>query len=230
MYFSKKKKMLLAEVIENSDCLFCKITLTAGWFDLQETVEMSGIMFRAWRMWSNSRWSFFSQKYPGVLRKFCVSYNAGDGMYSPGFILLALIKTKNKTDNERWRIRARVYMNWYSAWCSALKNSSDVAVNIEFLEKERASDAVDTFCGLRLMECNVINENLAETEKLIRRNHRMFSSSGTFRKVLNRHMSVGENKKETDCLSLKGCLHGRQETASCNALMCNVDKEQSEKR
>ena len=197
MYFSKKRKALIAQVIKESPDLLCRIYLDVGRCGLQETVEMSDIMFRAFRIWSNSRWSFFSRKYSGILRKFYVDYDSSGGMCKPQFCLLVLAKPDNK--DEEWQFRKKIYLSWYSAWCSAMRNYSDVSVNVEFLDKENAIEAVEKFCNLNLFESSFVDNELIEIEKRIRQNHRTFSAGGIFRKALNRHVSVeekNENKRK----------------------------------
>lgn len=188
MYFSKKRKALIAETVKESSDLLCRIYLDVGHCGLQETVEIADIMFRAWRIWSNSRWSFFSRKYSGILRKFYVDYDSSGGMCKPQFCLLVLVKTDNK--DEEWQFRKKIYLSWYSAWSSAMRNSSDVSVNVEFLDKENAAETVEEFCNLSLLESPSVDNELIEIEKRIRQNHRTFSAGGIFRKALNRHVSV----------------------------------------
>ncbi|WP_297646596.1 hypothetical protein [uncultured Treponema sp.] len=193
MYFSKKRKLLIAQVIKNSPDLLCRISLDAGWCGLQETVEMADIMFRAWRIWSNSRWSFFSKKYSGVLRKFHVDYDIDRGMCRPRFCLLVLAKPDNKI--EEWRLRKKIYLSWYSAWSSAMRNSSDVSVNVEFLDKKNAVETIENFCNLNMFESSSVDNELIGIEKRIRQDHRTFSAGGIFRKALNRHVSVEEKNE-----------------------------------
>ncbi len=188
MYFSKKRKFLIAQVIKNSPDLLCRISLDVGWCGLQELAEMSDIMFRAWRIWSNSRWTFFSRKYSGILRKFYVDYDSSGGMCKPQFCLLVLAKPDLK--NKEWMLRKKVYLSWYSAWSSAMRNSSDVSVSVEFLNKENAFEAVEKFCNLNVFESSSVDNELIGIEKRIRQNHRTFSAGGIFRKALNRHVSV----------------------------------------
>ena len=188
MYFSKKRKALIAETVKESSDLLCRISLDVGHCGLQETVEIADIMFRAWRIWSNSRWSFFSRKYSGFLRKFYVDYDISDGMCRPQFYLLVLAKPDNK--DEEWQFRKKIYLSWYSAWCSAMRNYSDVSVNVEFFDKENAIEAVEKFCNLNLFESSFVDNELIGIEKRIRQNHRTFSAGGIFRKALNRHVSV----------------------------------------
>lgn len=194
MYFSKKRKFLIAQVIKKSPDLLCRISLDVGWCGLQELAEMSDIIFRAWRIWSNSRWTFFRKKYSGILRKFYVGYDSGGGMCRPQFCLLVLVKPDLK--NEEWMLRKKVYLSWYSAWSSAMRNSSDVSVNVEFLNKENAFEAVEKFCNLNVFESSSVDNELIGIEKSIRQNHRTFSAGGIFRNALNRHVSVDE--KATD--------------------------------
>jgi len=193
MYFSKKRKLLIAQAIKNSPDLLCRISLDAGWCGLQETVEMADIMFRAWRIWSDSRWSFFRKKYSGILRKFHVDYDIDSGMCRPQFCLIALARTD--FENEEWKLRRKIYLSWYSAWSNAMRNSSDVSVNVEFLDKKNAMETVEKFCNLKLFESSFVDNELIGIEKRIRQNHRTFSSGGVFRKALNRHVSVGEKNE-----------------------------------
>ena len=154
-------------------------------------------MFRAWRIWSNSRWTFFRKKYSGILRKFYVGYDSDGGMCKPQFCLLVLAKPDNK--DEEWQFRKKIYLSWYSAWSSAMRNYSDVSVNVEFLDKENAIEAVEKFCNLNLFESSSVDNELIEIEKRIRRNHRTFPAGGIFRKALNRHVSLeekNENKRK----------------------------------
>ncbi len=188
MYFSKKKKALIAETAKESQDLLCRISLDAGWCGLPELAEMADIMFRAWRIWSNSRWSFFSRKYSGILRKFYVSYDSDRGMCKPQFCIIALARTD--FENEEWKFRRRIYLSWYSAWSNAMRNSSDVSVSIEFLDKKNAMETVESFCSLNLLESPSLDNELVGIEKRIRQSHRTFSASGIFRKALNRHVSV----------------------------------------
>ena len=190
MYFSKTRKLLIAQVIKNSPDLLCRISLDAGWCGSLELTEISDIMFRAWRIWSNSRWSFFSRKYSGILRKFYVDYDIDRGMCRPRFCLLVLAKPDNK--NEEWRLRKKIYLSWYSAWSSAMRNSSDVSINVEFLDKENVLDTVEKFCNMNLFEGSSVDNELVVIEKRIRQSHRTFSAGGIFRNELNRHVSVGE--------------------------------------
>lgn len=193
MYFSKKRKALIAETVKESPDLLCWISLDAGWCGLSELSEMSDIMFRAWRIWSNSRWSFFSRKYSGILRKFYVDYDIDNGMCRTRFCLLVLAKPDNKI--EEWRLRKKIYLSWYSAWSNAMRNSSDVSVNVEFLDKKNVIEAVEKFCNLNLFEGSSVDNELIGIEKRIRQNHRTFSAGGIFRKTLNRHVSVGEKNE-----------------------------------
>lgn len=193
MYFSKKRKALIAETIKDSPDLLCRISLDVGSCGLQELADISDIMFRAWRIWSNSRWSFFRKKYSGILRKFYVDYDCEGGMCRPEFCLLVLAKPDNK--DEEWQFRKKIYLSWYSAWCSAMRNYSDVSVNVEFLDKENATETVDEFCNLSLLESPSVDNELIGIEKRIRRNHRTFSAGGIFRKALNRHVSVEEKNE-----------------------------------
>lgn len=188
MYFSKKRKALIAETVKKSPGLLCRISLDAGWCGLPELAEMADIMFRAWRIWSNSRWTFFRKKYSGILRKFYVGYDSDGGMCKPQFCLLVWVKPDNK--DEEWQFRKKTYLSWYSAWCSAMRNYSDVSVNVEFLDKENAIEAVEKFCNLNLFESSSVDNELIEIEKRIRQNHRTFSAGGVFRKALSRHVSV----------------------------------------
>lgn len=190
MYFSKKKMALIAETVKESPDLLCRISLDAGWCGLPELAEMVDIMFCAWRIWSNSRWSFFRKKYSGILRKFYVLYNNDSGMCKPQFCLIALARTD--FENEEWKLRRRIYLSWYSAWSNAMRNSSDVSVSVEFLDKKNAAEAVEAFCNLNLLESLSVDNELIEIEKRIRQSHRTFSAGGIFRKALNRHVSVGE--------------------------------------
>ena len=190
MYFSKKRKALIAETLKESPDFLCRISLDVGCCGLPETVEMSDIMFRAWRIWSNSRWSFFSRKYSGILRKFYVLYDSSGGMCKPQFCLLVLAKPDIK--DEEWQFRKKIYLSWYSAWSTAMRNSSDVSVTVEFLDKENAAETVEEFCNLSLLESPSVDNELIEIEKRIRQNHRTFSAGGIFRKALNRHVSVEE--------------------------------------
>ena len=197
MYFSKKRKFLIVQVTKKSPDLLCRISLDVGWCGLQELAEMSDIMFRAWRIWSNSRWTFFRKKYSGILRKFYVGYDSDGGMCKPQFCLLVLAKPDNK--DEEWQFRKKIYLSWYSAWSSAMRNYSDVSVNVEFLDKENAIEAVEKFCNLNLFESSSVDNELIEIEKRIRRNHRTFPAGGIFRKALNRHVSLeekNENKRK----------------------------------
>ena len=197
MYFSKKRKFLIVQVIKKSPDLLCRISLDVGWSGLQELAEMSDIMFGAWRIWSNSRWTFFRKKYSGILRKFYVGYDSDGGMCKPQFCLLVLAKPDNK--DEEWQFRKKIYLSWYSAWSSAMRNYSDVSVNVEFLDKENAIEAVEKFCNLNLFESSSVDNELIEIEKRIRQNHRTFSAGGIFRKALNRHVSLeekNENKRK----------------------------------
>ena len=196
MYFSKKRKFLIVQVIKKSPALLCRISLDVGLCGLQELAEMSDIMFRAWRIWSNSRWTFFRKKYSGILRKFYVGYDSGGGMCRPQFCLLVLAKPDNK--DEGWQFRKKIYLSWYSAWSSAMRNYSDVSVNVEFLDKENAIEAVEKFCNLNLFESSSVDNELIEIEKRIRQNHRTFSAGGIFRKALNRHVSVEEKAKDIE--------------------------------
>lgn len=193
MYFSKKRKALMVQMIKDSPDLLCRISLDVGWCGLQELAEMSDLMFCAWRAWSNSRWSFFSRKYSGILRKFHASYDCESGMCRPQFCLLALVNPDS--ENEEWRFRKNIYLSWYSAWSNAMRNSSDVSVNVEFLDKENAIEAVEKFCNLNLIESSSVDNELIGIEKRIRRNHRTFSAGGVFRKALNRHVSVEEKNR-----------------------------------
>ncbi|WP_296029033.1 hypothetical protein [uncultured Treponema sp.] len=193
MYFSKKRKFLIAQVIKKSPDLLCRISLDAGWCGLQENVEMADIMFRAWRIWSNSRWTFLRKKYSGILRKFYVVYDSDGGMCRPQFCLLVLAKPDLK--NEEWWLRKRIYLSWYSAWSNAMRNSSDVCVNVEFLDKKNAMEAVEKFCNLNLFEGSSVDNELIGIEKRIRQDHRIFSAGGVFRKALNRHVSVEEKNE-----------------------------------
>lgn len=193
MYFSKKRKALIAQVIKKSPDLLCRISLDAGWCGWPELSEMSDIMFCAWRIWSNSRWSFLRKKYSGVLRKFHVDYDIDRGMCRPRFCLLVLAKPDNK--NEEWRLRKKIYLSWYSAWSNAMRNSSDVSVNVEFLDKKNAMETVEKFCNMNLFESSFVDNDLIGIEKRIRQNHRTFSSGGVFRKALNRHVSVEEKNE-----------------------------------
>ena len=93
-------------------------------------------------------------------------------------------------------LRKKVYLSWYSAWSSAMRNSSDVSVNVEFLNKENAFEAVEKFCNLNVFESSSVDNELIGIEKSIRQNHRTFSAGGIFRNALNRHVSVDE--KATD--------------------------------
>lgn len=195
MYFSKRRKAFIAETVKESPDLLCGISLDVGRCGLPELVEMSDIMFRAWRIWSNSRWSFFSRKYSGILRKFYVDYDSSGGMCKPQFCLLVLAKPDNK--DEEWQFRKRIYLSWYSAWSTAMRNSSDVSVNVEFLDKDNAAETVEKFCNLSLLESPSVDNELVEIEKRIRQNHRTFSAGGIFRKALNRHVSV-EGKNENN--------------------------------
>lgn len=188
MYFSKKKKALIAETAKESQNLLCRISLDAGWCDLQETEEMANIMFRAYRIWSNRRWTFFRKKYSGILRKFYVSYDGDRGMCKPQFCIIALARAG--FENEEWKLRKKVYLSWYSAWSNAMRNSSDVSVSIEFLDKKNAMETVESFCSLNLLESPSFDNELVGIEKRIRQSHRTFSASGIFRKALNRHVSV----------------------------------------
>lgn len=193
MYFSKKRKALIVETVKESPDLLCRISLDAGWCGLPELAEMADIMFRAWRIWSNSRWSFFSRKYSGILRKFHVDYDIDSGMCRPQFCLIALARTD--FENEEWKLRKKIYLSWYSAWSNAMRNSSDVSVNVEFWDKKNAIETVESFCNLNLFEGASVDNELVEIEKRIRQNHRTFSAGGTFRKALNRHVSVGEKNE-----------------------------------
>lgn len=43
MYFSKKRKFLIAQVIKKSPDLLCRISLDVGWCGLQELAEMENM-------------------------------------------------------------------------------------------------------------------------------------------------------------------------------------------
>ncbi len=192
MYFSRKKKILMAQMIKGSADLLCRISLDAGWCGPQEVLEMSDMMFRAWRAWSSGRWTSFSRNYSGILRKFYVAYDSASGMCRPRFCLLALIKGGSK--NEEWRIRKKIYSSWCSAWCGAVRNFSDVSVSVEFLDKEESMEAVERLCSLSLFESHSSDDEIAGIKNQVGQRHRTFSSCGVFRKALNRHVSVGEKK------------------------------------
>ena len=68
-----------------------------------------------------------------------------------------------------------------------MRNSSDVSVNVEFLNKENAFEAVEKFCNLNVFESSSVDNELIGIEKRIRQNHRTFSAGGIFRNALNRH-------------------------------------------
>lgn len=198
MYFSKKRKALIAETVKESPDLLCRISLDARWCGLPELSEMADIMFRAWRIWSNSRWTFFRKKYSGILRKFYVDYDIDSGMCRPQFCLLVLAKPDSK--KEEWKLRKKIYLSWNSAWSNAMRNSSDVSVNVEFLNKGNAAETVEKFCKLSLFESSFVDNDLIGIEKRIRQNHRTFSAGGVFRKTLNRHVSVGEKNENNNVL------------------------------
>ena len=46
MYFSKKRKFLIVQVIKKSPDLLCRISVDVGWCGLQELAEISGIPLR----------------------------------------------------------------------------------------------------------------------------------------------------------------------------------------
>ena len=188
MYFSKNRKRILVDLINNSETLFFKVSLEVGKCDSGELAEMSDIMFRAWRILSNHRWNFFNRNCLGTLRKFYISIDSSGETCSPKFVILVLSK-RHFTDEE-WKIQMKLYVSWFSSWSSALKLFSDVKVNIEIIDKKNAAETVDEFCNLPLLESPSVDNELIEIEKQIRQNHRTFSAGGIFRKALNRHVSV----------------------------------------
>jgi len=193
MYFSKKRIKILAETINTSTALLCKITFDIGWCADLELGDTIDILFQTWNIFWEKQYHSRYYAFEGMLRRFLITCDEKQHIFKPHFSLFALLPKKN-TDREN--VEHRLYL----AWVNALKQHKEAAVNFEILKKEHTEEAVRVFCTADSIANDSgstrptrVGRTVSECVKKAKGMHRFFSVSGLFKDALNRHVSVQNN-------------------------------------
>ena len=179
MYYSKKLKKKIVNIICNSEEeLFC-VRLNIGGCDLAELQEIIDLMYYAWNIISCKRSCGYIKNYSGLLKRLFIRYNKENGMYYPFFFLLCFTSPKMKKPLELWKLQLKAYTSWFTAWASALKCCTDVSVTFDKVEKNSVEKYINYFCENKVM-LNEIPEKELEVINNIISSKRIFSSRGIF--------------------------------------------------
>ena len=167
MYYSKKLKKKIVNIICNSEEeLFC-VRLNIGGCDLAELQEIIDLMYYAWNIISCKRSCGYIKNYSGILKRLFIRYNKENGMYYPFFFLLCFTSPKMKKPLELWKLQLKAYTSWFTAWASALKCCTDVSVTLNTY-----TSVFDTFKSKELEKVNryYLEENMLNAVKLLKEN------------------------------------------------------------
>lgn len=200
MYFSKRMQKNLIKKIVSGDYIIYELKLSAGVYvcDEEELRQVIDTMFIAWRKIVSSRSTGFIRRFDGIIRRLFFEWSEDEKGWNPYFHLICVQKRKVLSAEEEYKLRLdeeklrlSTYIKWLSAWVTALKLCTDVAVGFSILDLKGLEKSLADFCTNEKYSVLVLVDELKEKLKSACGKHRLVSFHGIFRNLdADRHMSV----------------------------------------